>query len=181
MYHLNKYSNALILAYTLAFIMMQLGTQSSWAEALTSLPVIIFVVVWSETLTDSLEKTSFKRDMFIISYSCLLAFTTSLILQGNNVDAKGWWSFLIILSGIYSLLGGLLFSLPAILLNKNHSSYTNTFAIIFFLGYLALSILPNFNLTHFSQVNLFLFFITSLFSFHLLRCLGHQFKKSFNS
>jgi hypothetical protein len=104
-----------------------------------------------------------------------------LVFQVNNVDAKGWWPLIIILGGIYAIIGGLFFSLIAMLLNKNHSSYTNSFAIIFFLGYLALSILPNFYLVHFSQDNLFLFFVTLLFSFHLLVCLGHQIKKRFNS
>ncbi|ARB90880.1 hypothetical protein [Legionella longbeachae] len=88
MYHLNKYSNTLILAYIAAFVVMQIGAKSNIIEGLVSLPIIIFVVVWSESIADffkdsrvHLEQTSFKRDMFLITYSCLIAFITALIFQ----------------------------------------------------------------------------------------------------
>lgn len=188
MLYLNKYSNTLIIAYIAAFVAMQIGAHSSIIEGLTSLPIIIFVVVWSESFFDSvkkgqllLEKTSFRRDMFLISYSFLLAFITALIFQVNNVDAKGWWPLIIILSGVYAIIGGLLFSLLALLLDKNHSLYTNIFATTFFLGYVVVSLLPiYFNLTYFSQNHLFIFFIIILFTVHLLICLGYQLKKRFN-
>ncbi|WP_258957694.1 hypothetical protein [Legionella sainthelensi] len=187
MYHLNKYSNILIVAYLAAFVVMQVGSQSNIMEGLVSLPIIIFVVVWSESISDTLkksrllEKTSFKRDMFLISYSCLISFITALIFQVNNVDAKGWWPLIIILSGVYAIIGGLLFSLLALLLDKNHSLYTNIFATTFFLGYVVISLLPiYFNLTYFSQNHLFIFFIIILFTVHLLICLGYQLRKRFN-
>ncbi|WP_174714453.1 hypothetical protein [Legionella sainthelensi] len=188
MYYLNKYSNALIITYIVAFVAMQIGTQSSIFDGLTSLPIIILVVFWSESLSASdkkrnvhLEKISFKRDLFIISYSCLISFITALIFQVNNVDAKGWWPLIIILSGVYAIIGGLLFSLLALLLDKNHWLYTNIFATTFFLGYVVLSLLPiYFKLTYFSQNHLFIFFIIILFTVHLLICLGYQLRKRFN-
>ncbi|KTD15497.1 hypothetical protein Lgra_0163 [Legionella gratiana] len=189
MYHLNKYSNTLIITYIAAFVVMQIGSQSSIIEGLVSLPIILFVVFWSERITDALkdsrlllEQTSFKRDMFLISYSCLIAFITALIFQVNNVDAKGWWPLIIILSGVYAIIGGLLFSLLALLLDKNHSFYTSIFATTFFLGYVVLSLLPTyFNLTYFSQNQLFIYFIIILFTVHLLICLGYQLRKRLNS
>ncbi|ARB90881.1 hypothetical protein A6J40_01135 [Legionella longbeachae] len=96
----------------------------------------------------------------------------------NNVDANGWWSLIIILSGVYALVGRLIFSLLAMLLDKNHLFDTNTLASTFFLGYVALSLLPiYFNLTYLNQTHLFIFFIIILFTVHLLICLGYQLKK----
>ncbi|KTD63273.1 hypothetical protein Lsan_1391 [Legionella santicrucis] len=188
MYHLNKYSNTLIIAYFAAFVAMQIESQSSIIEGLVGLPIIIFVVLWSERITNSLkdsrlllEQTSFKRDIFLVSYSCLIAFIIALIFQVNNVDAKGWWPLVIILGGVYAIIGGLFFAAFALLLVNNHSFYTNIFATTFFLGYVVISLLPiYFNLTYFSQNQLFIYFIIILFTVHLLICLGYQLKKILN-
>lgn len=60
MYYLNKYSNALIITYIVAFVAMQIGTQSSIFDGLTSLPIIILVVFGQKV---SLRRI--KRGMFI--------------------------------------------------------------------------------------------------------------------
>lgn len=185
MYRLNHYSIILIITYILAFLAMQIGAQNSWIEGLTSLPVIILTVLWSERvipINNDLNRSTFNRDMFIIAYSCLLAFVASLIFQSNNVDARGWWPLVIVIGAMYGILIGLIYAAFATLLRKEHDSYTNKFGIALFLGYFVISLLPlYFNFASFSQTHLFISFIILLLGFHLLICLGAQLTRKHRS
>ncbi len=59
MCHLNKYSNTSIVTYLAVYIVMQIGSQSSIIEGLVSIPIILLIVVWSESITDSLEESTY--------------------------------------------------------------------------------------------------------------------------
>jgi hypothetical protein len=179
----NNYSLVLIGMYILSFTVMEYGA-SNWVEGLSSLPILLFVVLWSEKISSYLKNrgtqssgTIFYTDIFIINYSFLLALLTSLVFQRSNVDARGWWPIAIILGELFALLSGLAFSILALMLHKYHNRYTNGFAIAIFVGYIIFSLLP-WRYVHSGPVDLFTSYILLLFIFHLINCLYQQFKKS---
>ncbi|WP_207386009.1 hypothetical protein [Legionella gresilensis] len=186
-YRFNHYSIALIIAYILAYIVMQIDSQSSWYEGLSSLPFIALAVIWSEKIIKQERAYSdkiiiFKRDMFIVSYGCLLAFVTSLIFQSNNVDARSWWPVIIILGAIYAILFGFIFAIFARLLKDEHSSYSKTFATVLFVGYAIITWLPPFiSFNYFGQVNSFTLFMILLFGFHIMLSLGYWLNSYFSA
>lgn len=172
----NNYSLLLIGMYILSFTVMEYGN-SNWIEGLTSLPIIILIVLWSEKITDYLKdgnnkSTSviFYTDVFIINYSLIFAIVTSLVFQRSNADARGWWPVAIIFGELCSILLGVVFATLALMLNKNHNWYTNGFAIAVFVGYVIFSLLP-WRFIYFGQTNGFTTYIIFLFMFHLVTCL----------
>src|SRR3990167_11220406 len=117
----NNYSIVLIGMYILSFTVMEYGASNNWIEGLSSLPVIILVVFWSEKLTGYLRsrnnqptKIIFYTNFFIINYSIVFALVTSLVFQRSNVDARGWWPIAIIFGELYAILFGLVFAMLAL-------------------------------------------------------------------
>ncbi|MBA2648701.1 MAG: hypothetical protein H0U75_03720 [Legionella sp.] len=179
----NNYSLVLIGMYILSFTVMEYGA-NNWTEGLFSLPIIIFVVFWSEQITGYLKNRDnqpsniiFYTDIFIISYSLVFALIASLVFQRGNVDARGWWSIAIIFGELYALLFGLIYALLALMLNKKHYRYTNAVAIAIFFGYLIFSLLP-WHIVNFSHINAFTIYMIILLTFHLVICLYQQLKKN---
>lgn len=179
---INNYSFAMIGMYTLSFIIMEYGA-SNWVEGLSSFPIIILVVFWSEKMTSYLKnrnnqpsKIIFYTDIFIINYSVLFALVTSLVFQRGNVDARGWWPMSLIIGEFCAILLGFLFAILALMLNKHHNKYTNCIAIAIFVGYVIFSLLP-WRLVHFGQINAFTIYMIILFIFHLVICLYQQLRR----
>lgn len=185
MYRLNYYSIALIGVYILAFITMQYGASNNWTEGLFSLPVIALVVLWSEKMTGHLKHQknrqplmAFGRDVFIINYSVVFSFVASLIFQRNNVDARGWWPVLIIMSEFYAILFGLVFAVLAMLLKTQHDRYTDGFAQVMVIGFISLIFLPHYpDVGSLGHVHSFNLLVVILFSTHVLVCLGSQLRR----
>lgn len=180
MYRLNYYSIALIGVYILAFIIMQYGAGNNWTEGLFSLPVIAFIVLWSEKMTGHLKHQNnrqplmaFGRDVFIINYSVVFSFVASLIFQRNNVDARGWWPVFIIMSEFYAILFGLVFAVLALLLKPQHDRYTDRFAQALTISFISLTFLPfYFKVGATGHIHTSTIWTILLFSVHLLVCLG---------
>ena len=177
----NSYSLVLIGMYILSFIVMEYG-RSGWTEGLSSLPIIIFVVFWSEKITDYLKDRNnqpthiiFYTDTFIINYSLIFALVTSLVFQRSNVDARGWWPVAIIFGELCAILLGLVFAMLALMLNKQHNRYTNGFAVAVFVGYIIFSLLP-WRFVYFGSMDGFTSYIILLFTFHLVICLYQKLK-----
>lgn len=64
---------------------------------MTTLPVIVGIIFWSEIMTTRLNRKevvtaadSFYRDLFMINYATLFAFNTSLLFEHYNSDVRGW-------------------------------------------------------------------------------------------
>lgn len=77
-----------------------------------TLPLIIIAVYYCEKLAPlisqpeyNLKKSElFTRDLFILSFSFLLACLFSLVLSYNNSDVKGWWPVIVYFIALYGLL-----------------------------------------------------------------------------
>lgn len=186
MYRLNNYSIALISVYILAFIIMSYGDPLTyWTQGLFSLSVIVLVILWSEKMTSHLKHQknrqplmAFGRDVFIINYSVVFCFVASLIFQRNNVDVRGWWPVIIILSELYAIIFGLVFAVLAKLLKTQHDRYTDGFAQVMVIGFIALVFLPHYpSLGPLGHVHSFNILVVILFSTHVLACLGSQLRR----
>ncbi|MBA2651646.1 MAG: hypothetical protein H0U73_05195 [Tatlockia sp.] len=181
MHLLNRYSIALIGVYLAAVLIMEYGSPfSNWKEGLgLTLPLIGLFLVWSEQITGPLKKPesrndNFQRDLFIINYVFIFAVCASLLFQGNNVDARGWWPIFVIFSGLFGLGIALLFSVFALLLNKNHRYYTQGFAVILTLFLTFPNVMPSITkgFTSFCGMDLFYFSLILLLGIHLVVCLS---------
>jgi len=169
--------------YILSFTVMEYG-RNGWADGLSSLPIIILVVFWSEYITsylkgrnNQLTRIIFYTDIFIINYSLIFALITSLVFQRSNVDARGWWPVAIIFGELFAILLGVIFATLALMLNKLHGRYTNGFAIAIFAGYVIFSLLPS-RFVSFGQMDGFISYIVLLFTFHLVICVYQKLNKS---
>ena len=135
---LNGYSWFIIVAFICATFAMQYHTASiSIKDFLQALPLIIAFVFWCEKSAhfikqpeSNLKKTEiFNRDLFILSFSFLLACLISLLFAYDNSDAKGWWVLIIYFITLYGLFFSLTFSILALLI-KNHKIYTMIFSLL---------------------------------------------------
>ena len=125
---LNKYSWSIIIAFIGATFAMQYHTTDiSLMSFFQTLPLIVIVVYWSEKFAHYIKQPEgclkkievFNRDLFILSFSFLLACLISLLFAYNNSDAKGWWPFIIYFITLYGLFYSFIFSIIALLI-KNH-------------------------------------------------------------
>lgn len=135
---LNGYSWSIIVAFIGAMFAMQYHTASlSLKDFFLILLLIIIMIYWCEKSAYSikhpefnLKKTElFKRDLFILSFSFLLACLISLMFSYNNSDAKGWWPLIICFTTLYGLAFSFVFSIIALLI-KNHKTYTIIFSFL---------------------------------------------------
>lgn len=186
MYRLNRYSIALIFVYLLAIVVMEYGTSSHWSEGLIKTgPLILAMVIWSEILTTRLTyKTpvsiadSFHRDFFIINYATLFAFIASLLGEYNNIDAKGWWTFLIIVAELYGMIIGFVSASCALLLDRQHFRYTLIFALILFINFSTLKLMPaSVHTIALGNIGIFPLCTIILLSVHAIICLSYRFSK----
>ena len=135
---LNGYSWSILVAFICAAFAMQYHTASiSFKDFFQALPLIIVAVYWCQKSAhftsqpeNNLKKSElFKRDLFLLSFSFLLASLISLLFAYDNSDARGWWVLITYLFSLYGLLFSLTFSVIALLI-KNHKIYTIIFAFL---------------------------------------------------
>ena len=138
---LNKYSWSIIVAFICAASVMQYHTANISLQGFFQvLPLIIIAVYWCEKSANyiklpekNLKKIElFNRDLFILSFSFLLACLISLLFAYNNSDVKGWWPFIIYFITLYGLLYSFAFSIIALLI-KNHKIYIFVFSFLIIL------------------------------------------------
>jgi hypothetical protein len=139
---LSKHSWLLIIAFICASMAMQYDTGHITFEGFyLSLPIVFFMVYWTEQTVflvrmkdcQLTKQDSFKRDLFIISYSFLLAGLLSLLFQFNNADVRGWWPIFLYFNCLVGFIFAFVYSLIALLL-LSHKNYLVFFSsLIIFL------------------------------------------------
>lgn len=75
------------------------------------------------------RENNFQRDVFLISYSFLIASLISLLPEYDNSDVRAWWG----VSVYYVSLIGIMFSWFFASFNcfsRDHKVYTNIFSLI---------------------------------------------------
>lgn len=136
--NLNGYSWSILIAFLGALVSMHFDMKSiSVASILLTLPLIFFIIYYSERLVPLIKqpdhtadkRQSFIQDLFIISYSFLFACLISLVISYDNSAVKGWWPLMMYFITIYGLLFSFCFAIVAMLL-KNHKHYTLSFALL---------------------------------------------------
>ncbi len=180
---LNGYSWSIVVAFICATFAMEYHTANiSFMDFFGTLPLIITFVFWCENSTDlikqpesNLKKTEiFNRDLFILSFSFLLAGLISLVLAFDNSDAKGWWILIIYFITLYGLFFSLIFSVLALLI-KNHKIYMMLFSFLiitlvsfgnFFPSYTSLPLI--------GSIDTFFVITGSLLILHCLFAIGYK-------
>ncbi len=134
----NKYSWSILVVFICAtFATLYRTANTSFEGFFQTLPLIIIVVYYCEKLAPlinqpehNLKKSEvFTRDLFILSFSFLLACLLLLTLSYNNSDVKGWWSLIVYFITLYGLFFSVFFSIVALLI-KNHKTYTIFFSFL---------------------------------------------------
>jgi hypothetical protein len=183
MYYFNKYSWFLLIVYISVIYSMNFYSYAiSWESLYLTCPLIISVIFWSERTTSLINKAAqtmtkdetFKRDLFLISFSFISGELFSIIPQFNNNDVRGWWPLALYFITAYGVLLAFIFSIFALLLN-NHKKYTFVFfyliiILIPFLSYLAY--MNPFSL--YAKSEFFYGYTSILIGIHLLYCLGQK-------
>lgn len=174
---LNGYSWSIIAAFICATFAMQYNAANiSTKDFFQALPLIVASVFWCEKsarltkrLESNLNKTEiFNRDLFILSFSFLLACLFSLLFSYNNSDVRGWWVFIIYFITLYGLFFSLIFSIIALLI-KNHTIYTMIFSILIIVLVSFGSFLPKYTMIPLiGSSNTFILLTCSLLIIHCL-------------
>ncbi|NCT56585.1 MAG: hypothetical protein GW760_02590 [Legionella sp.] len=127
--YLNVYAWALMLAYLATiFAMNHHATGFAWQEAVFVLPIIFGMIFFSSRRVSN-KLQSHEHDIFIISYSFVLAALVSIITQYDNSDIRGWWGIALY---FYTFIG-ILFALYFAYFNqlkRGHQVYTHLFAVL---------------------------------------------------
>ncbi len=186
--NLNKYSWSILVAFICAtFSMLYRTANVSFEGFFQTLPLIIIAVYYCEKLSPLISRSEhnlkkselFKRDLFILSFSFLLACLLSLALSYNNSDVKGWWSLIVYFITPYGLFFSVFFSVVALLI-KNHKAYTIFFSFLiiifvsmgkFFPPYTFIPLLGN--------IDTFYVITSSLLIFHCLFAINYKIIKIF--
>lgn len=180
---LNSYSWSMIIAFIGAVIAMQYHTVRSLEGFFLTLPLVITAIVWSELRAPLLKaddsaltkKTTFYRDLFLITFSFLLSGFLSLWFEYNNSDVRGWWPLIVYFNGSYGILFAFIFSKIARFLPKNHKIYTFvfSFAIVVYVSFA--SFFPyNLSILSLGRINTFFLVLCLLIALHLLFALIYQ-------
>lgn len=139
--NLNKYSWSILVSFVcVIFSMLYRTAHASFAGFFQTLPLIITAVYCCERHgplinqpEQYLKKSElFTRDLFILSFSFLLACLLSSILSYNNSDVKGWWPLISYFITLYGLFFSVLFALVALAI-KNHKTYIKFFSFLIIL------------------------------------------------
>lgn len=185
---LNGYSWSIIVAFICATFAMQYHTASiSPKDFFQALPLIVVSVFCCEKFAyfinqpdRNLKKTEIlNRDLFILSFSFLLACLISLLFAYDNSDAKGWWVLIIYFITLYGLFFSLIFSVIALLI-ENHKIYTMIFSSLI----IALVSLGNFfphytSLPLIGSIDTFFVITGSLLIVHFLFSIGYKIVRLF--
>lgn len=145
--YLNLYAFALLLAYVGTTFAMQYHTTGfAWQEAVFVLPIIFGMIVFSarNTARNTSDKyQGSERDIFIISYSFVLAALVSIMTQYDNSDVRGWWGI-----GLYFYAFiGFLFALYFAYFNqlkRYHHAYTHLFAVLILVAFALPNVWPRY-------------------------------------
>ena len=137
---LNRYSLSILIMFIATFA-MQYHTANIFLEGFfQTLPLIVIMVYWCEKSAPLIQQSEcylkktelFRRDLFILSFSFLLACLISLLFAYDNSDAKGWWPLIIYFITLYGFFFSIIFSIIALLI-KNHKTYTIIFSFLIIL------------------------------------------------
>lgn len=188
MYTFNRYSWLLAIVYLATAFSMESHSYTSFLEGTYySVPLIIIMILWSEMSTRIINaddftitrKEAFKRDLFLITFGFMVAFTFPLIFEYNNSDALGWWPLVILIGCLYGLFYALVFSLISLIID-HHKKQTIVFVFLIIMLILIENIIPMVMLPRYISVLFFgeieLFHVVMwLFLFiYLLFCLGQR-------
>ena len=114
------------------------------------------------------QEVEFKRDIFLISYSFLIASLISLLPEYNNSEAKAWWS----ISVYYVSLIGIMFSCFFAYFNRfarYHKIYTSVFSLIIIIVFSLPKLWPlYFSVLFLGEISFFWAMMFSLIALHLL-------------
>jgi len=182
-YKLNRYSWSLIVAFICATIAMQYHTGHITFEGFyLSLPLIVIIVYWCEQrvplvrMKDCLltKQESFGRDLFMISYSFVLAGLFSLLFQYNNSDIKGWWPVFFYFNSLVGVLFAFVYSLIALMLPRHKMYVVFSTSIIMILITLLKFWPNNIYFLFIEKVDFYYVIIFSLLIIHVLSVLGYK-------
>jgi hypothetical protein len=188
--NLNRYSWSILIAFICAAFAMHYHTANvSFADVFQTLPLMIIAVYCCEKLAPlvnqpekNLKKSKlFIRDLFILSFSFLLACLLSLIFSYNNSDVKGWWLLIIYFITIYGLLFSICFSAIALLI-KNHKTYTIIFSLVIIALVSMGQLLPSYAfIPIMGAIETFYVTTCSLLILHCLFTIGYKIIRMFQS
>lgn len=180
--NLNGYSWSIIVAYIGATTAMEYHSDARPLEGFfVVLPLIAVLIFWSQRAAPLMKKDndqfskedSFYLDLFVISFSFILAGLFSFMFEYNNSDIREWWSLIIYFLALYGLIFSLVFSLIAILLPK-HKLYTKIFAtiiLLFAFDKFSPQVIP---VLFFGKMDVSWIFLGSLITVHLVLALAYK-------
>ena len=136
--YLNPYTVVLLIAYIGTTFAMQYEAASFSLQGFVLVsPLIAGMVLFSGRLKQAkrqgielrFDENLLERDVFLISYSFLLAALISAMTQYDSSDARAWWGI-----GVYFETGiGIIFALFFAHFNqfkRYHKGYTNIFSML---------------------------------------------------
>ena len=108
---------AILTTYFLAIVSLQYPfflnpqfTRAIIEQILLSLPIIIIVIgmiYFLKIENHSLKRNYFQQDFLIINIFFIWGVLISFIIDHNNSDLRGWWSWGLLILFFYSLLGNI--------------------------------------------------------------------------
>jgi hypothetical protein len=114
------------------------------------------------------RENEFQRDVFLISYSFLIASLFALLPEYDNSDARAWWA----ISVYYVSLIGIIFSWFFASFNcfsRGHKSYTNIFSLIIIITFSLPKLWPLYvSVIFLGEVSFFWLMMLTLVFLHLL-------------
>ena len=188
MYTFNRYSWLLAIVYLAAAVTMESHSYTSLLEGTYfSAPLILIVIFWSEMSTriintddDTItKKAAFKRDLFLITFGFVVAFTFPLVFEYKNTDALGWWPLVILFGGLYGLFYAFIFSLISLMIN-HHKKPAIAFIVLIIMLILIENLAPKdmlpryMSFLFFGEVEFFHVVMGYFLFMYLLFCLGQN-------
>lgn len=173
---LNPYSVLLVVVFVCTSASMQYHiSQFSVGGVFLVLPLIVLAILGSGKIMQLKEshheitlENDFYRDIFLISYSFLIASLISLLPEYDNSEAREWWG----ISVYYVSLIGIMFSWFFAYFNRvlrGHKIYTNIFSLVVFIAFSLPKFWPAYVPVIFiGEISFFWFMIFFLCVLHLL-------------
>ena len=173
----NPYTLSLLIIFFCTTLSMQYhSSQLSLGGFLLVSPLIGLAIFCSGKVTPLkgdgkntiTRENEFQRDVFLISYSFLIASLISLLPEYDNNEARAWWA----ISVYYVSLIGILFSWFFAYFNcfsRCHKIYTNIFSLIIIITFSLPKLWPLYiSVIFFGEVSFFWFVMFALVFLHLL-------------